>query len=164
MAHNSCLIDISHCLNEWESSTVSDPIALAIPHSPAVPGSLHRKQFHHHTTGLYQSSPPPSVIPKYSRPFMQGTSHEVGNYCRGNGRYYGSSISRGKQRSHLKIPTSLAYIEEPRTNDNYLSLSRKTCLEASIWGIMVVVVNIYLTRATVLKNFLGIPSCWVKNY
>ena len=113
--------DISHSRNEWESSPVRGLRTLASNHSPAVPGSPHRTKFHSHTTGLHQSSPPPSVIPKSSRPPMQGTTHEVGNDRRGNGSDDGSRCSRGKQRTHPTIPTSSAYIEEPRTNDNSFS-------------------------------------------
>ena len=52
---------------------------------------------------------------------MQGTTHKVGNDCRGNGRDEGSSSSRFKQCQHLKIEMSSAYTEDPRTNDNYFS-------------------------------------------
>ena len=111
--------DISHSCNEWESSPVRGPRPLASHHIPAFPGSPHRKKIHHHTTGFHQSSPPPSVIPKSSRPPVQVKPHKVGNDHCGNGRDDGSRSSRGNQHSHLTILTSLAYTEEPQTNGNY---------------------------------------------
>ena len=41
LAQHLWLIDISHSLNEWESSLVKGLSPLAIHHIPAVPRSLH---------------------------------------------------------------------------------------------------------------------------
>ena len=128
LAQHSWLIDISHVCNECGSSPVRDLTPLASHHIHAVPGSPHQTKFHHHTTCLHQSSPPPSMILESSRTPMQVTPYEVGDDCHGNGRDDGGRISRVNQCLYMTIPASLAHTEEPRTNNNYFSSKREDLL------------------------------------
>ena len=64
------------------------------------------------------------MILKSSRHPIKGTTHKVRNDNCGKRRDDRSSISRGKQRLHITTLTSYAYIEEPRTNNNYLRSER----------------------------------------
>ena len=112
----------SHCRLRFRSFLLSI-IALHYLESPI-------EKIHHYSTGLHQSYPPSSVIPKSSRPSMQGTTHEVDNESCGNVRYGGSRSSGGKKHLHMKITESLAYTEDPRTNDNYFRSERDDLIDS----------------------------------
>ena len=66
LVHHSCLIDINHSCNKWESSHVMGMIPLASHHIPEFRGSPHKKKPHQHNTVLYQYYTTPSMILKYS--------------------------------------------------------------------------------------------------
>ena len=106
LVHHSWLIDIICSHKEWGSSLVRGPSPLIDTTSLRSPGAPTKNKIHHYTKGLHQSYPPPSVIPKYSIPPMQGTTHKVVNDRCGNIKDYGSRISRVNQHSHLTIQTS----------------------------------------------------------
>ena len=104
---------------------------LTIYNNPAVPGGLQRTTFHHHNTGLHQSSPP-SATPKSSRSPMQVTTHKVDDNSIGNIRYDGSMSIRGKQHSHQTVPTSVIYKEYPWNDDNYFRSERDNLLRSLV--------------------------------